>query len=231
MHILWGINMNKQLFFQVISKFLIGLIIMLLLIFIPAGSTTFICGWILIAILFVPMFIAGLILMIKNPDLLKRRLKAREVEGEQKQVILCSGVMFLAAFIIAGLNYRFQWNAMPRYIVGLGVVVFLLSYALYAEVLRENEYLSRIIEVNEGQRVVDTGLYGMVRHPMYLATILLFLSMGIVLDSVFSFIVLLCYIPIIVKRIKYEEKTLMDNLVGYSDYIMKVKYRLIPFIW
>ena len=182
-------------------------------------------------ILFVPMFFAGLVMYAKAPDLLRSRLRAKETQSEQKDVIKYSGLMFLAAFIIAGLNYRFQWIMMPRAVVWIGVVIFLLAYCLFGEVLRENQYLSRVIEVQEDQTVVDTGLYGVVRHPMYTATVLLFLSMPLVLNSLISFIIMLAYIPIIVKRIKNEEEVLEQELKGYKEYKQKVKYRLIPFIW
>jgi protein-S-isoprenylcysteine O-methyltransferase Ste14 len=182
-------------------------------------------------ILFVPMFFAGLLMYAKAPDLLRSRLSAKETQSEQKDVIRYSGLMFLAAFIVAGLNYRFQWIVMPRAIVWIGVVIFLLAYCLFGEVLRENQYLSRTVEVREGQTVVDTGLYGIVRHPMYTATVLLFLSMPLVLYSLISFIIMLVYIPIIVKRIKNEEEVLETELRGYKEYKQKVKYRLIPFIW
>jgi protein-S-isoprenylcysteine O-methyltransferase Ste14 len=182
-------------------------------------------------ILFVPMFLAGLLMYFKAPDLLRSRLKAKETQSEQKDVIRYSGLMFLLAFIVAGLNYRFGWITMPRAIVWIGAVIFLLAYCLFGEVLRENQYLSRTIEVRDGQTVVDTGLYGIVRHPMYTATVLLFLSMPLVLNSLISFIIMLAYIPIIVKRIRNEEEVLETELKGYREYKQKVKYRLIPFIW
>ena len=202
-----------------------------LLLFIPAGTIHWLDGWLLMIILFVPMFFAGLLMYAKAPDLLKSRLSAKETQSEQKDVIRYSGLMFLAAFIVAGLNYRFQWIVMPRAIVWIGVAIFLLAYCLFGEVLRENRYLSRTVEVREGQTVVDTGLYGIVRHPMYTATVLLFLSMPLVLNSLISFIIMLVYIPIIVKRIKNEEAVLEQELKGYKEYKQKVKYRLIPFIW
>ena len=202
-----------------------------LLLFLPAGTIHWLDGWLLMIILFVPMFFAGLLMYAKAPDLLRSRLRAKETQSEQKDVIKYSGLMFLAAFIIAGLNYRFQWIKMPRAIVWIGVAIFLLAYCLFGEVLRENQYLSRVIEVQEDQTVVDTGLYGVVRHPMYTATVLLFLSMPLVLNSLISFIIMLAYIPIIVKRIKNEEEVLETELKGYKEYKQKVKYRLIPFIW
>ena len=223
--------MTGRLFFQAIFKFLMGLVLVGILLFLPAGTFAFRNAWILIAILFVPMFIAGLVMMAVNPVLLEKRLNAKEGEKEQKAVIALSGIMFLAAFIVAGLNFRFGWLEMPDWLVWTGAVLFLASYVMYAEVLRENTYLSRTIEVQENQKVIDTGLYGIVRHPMYSSTLVLFLSMGLVLGSPVSFAILLLYIPIIVKRILNEEKVLSDGLEGYPEYMKKVKYRLIPLIW
>ena len=223
--------MTKKLFAQAIGKFLVGLILFGVLLFVPAETICYPNGWLLIALLFIPMFIAGLVMMVKNPVLLKKRLNAKEEEKEQKAVVVLSGVMFLAAFVVAGLNFRFQWLVLPTWAVMIGAVVFLLAYAMYAEVLRENTYLSRTIEVQENQQVVDTGLYGIVRHPMYAATLFLFLSMGVILGSPFSFAILLLYIPIIAKRIKNEEKVLEEGLKGYATYKAKVTYKVIPFIW
>ena len=223
--------MNKELFIKAISKFLAGLIIVALLIFLPAWTIHYPQGWLLIGILFVPMFVAGLIMMKKDPELLKKRLNAREKESEQRTVILFSGIMFLAAFIMAGLSFRFGWLMLPFPVSIAAAVIFLAAYALYAEVLRENTYLSRTIEVQEDQKVIDTGLYGVVRHPMYMATVLLFLAMPLVLGSLISFVIMLFYIPIIVKRIKNEELVLEEGLPGYREYRKKVRCRLIPFIW
>lgn len=223
--------MKKGLLKDALIKIAFGIVAMGLLLFLPAGTIHWPDGWLLMIILFVPMFFAGLVMYAKAPDLLRSRLRAKETQSEQKDVIKYSGLMFLAAFIIAGLNYRFQWIMMPRAVVWIGVVIFLLAYCLFAEVLRENQYLSRVIEVQEDQTVVDTGLYGIVRHPMYTATVLLFLSMLLVLNSLISFIIMLAYIPIIVKRIKNEEEVLEQELKGYKEYKQKVKYRLIPFIW
>ena len=223
--------MKKGLLKDALIKIAFGIVAMGLLLFIPAGTIHWPDGWLLMIILFVPMFFAGLVMYAKAPDLLRSRLRAKETQSEQKDVIKYSGLMFLAAFIIAGLNYRFQWIMMPRAVVWIGVVIFLLAYCLFGEVLRENQYLSRVIEVQEDQTVVDTGLYGVVRHPMYTATVLLFLSMPLVLNSLISFIIMLAYIPIIVKRIKNEEEILEQELKGYKEYKQKVKYRLIPFIW
>jgi len=223
--------MSKGLLKDGIMKITTGIVLMGLLLFLPAGTLRWTDGWLLMAILFVPMFFAGVLMYFKAPDLLKSRLSAKETQSEQKDVIRYSGLMFIVAFVIAGLNYRFQWIMMPRAIVWIGVVIFLLAYCFFGEVLRENRYLSRTIEVQDGQTVVDTGLYGIVRHPMYTATVLLFLSMPLVLNSIISFVIMLVYIPIIVKRIKNEEEVLETELKGYKEYKQKVKYRLIPFIW
>ena len=223
--------MNIKLFFQAIIKFVLGVLIVGLLLFIPANTINYWNGWLFMAILFIPMFIAGIIMMIKSPDLLKKRLNAKEKENEQKLVLLFSGLMFLSGFIIAGLNYRYNWTVIPDSVVIVSSIIFILAYILYAEVLRENTYLSRTIEVQENQKVVDTGLYGIVRHPMYATTVLLFLSMPLILGSIISFVIFLVYPFIIAKRIKNEEEVLEKDLVGYSDYKKKVKYKMIPFIW
>jgi len=223
--------MNKELFIKAITRFFAGLVIVGLLLFLPAGTFRYPQGWLLLDILFAPMFIAGLIMMKMNPELLRKRLNAKEKETEQKEVILFSGIMFLAAFIFAALSFRFGWLMLPFPVSIIASIVFLAAYALYAEVLRENTYLSRTIEVQEDQKVIDTGLYGVVRHPMYTATVFLFLAMPLVLGSVISFVIMLCYIPIIVKRIRNEEQVLTKDLNGYEAYKKKVKYRLIPFIW
>ncbi len=223
--------MSKKLFFQAIVKFLLGVILVGVLVFLPAGTFNFINGWIFMGILFVPMFIAGIVMMIKNPYLLEKRLDAKEKQSEQSLVVKLSGLMFLAGFIVAGLDFRFGWCPLPKAVSIAGAAVFLIAYALYAEVLRENTYLSRTIEVQENQKVIDTGLYGIVRHPMYSATLLLFLSMPLVLGSVISFVIFLAYPLIIIKRLKAEEEFLEKELEGYSEYRKKVKYRLIPFIW
>ena len=223
--------MTKKLFFQAISKFFFGLVLIALLLFLPAGTLRYWNAWLLIGILFVPMFFAGIVLMLRNPELLKKRLNAKENEDEQKTVILLSGIMFLAAFVVAGLNFRFGWIVMPRWTVIAAACVFLAAYLMYAEVLRENVYLSRTVEVQEHQQVIDTGLYGVVRHPMYAATVFLFLSMGLVLGSPISFVILLFYLPIIAKRIRNEEAVLAQGLDGYQAYKEKVRYKVIPFIW
>ena len=223
--------MDAKLFSQALMKFLFGLVIVFLLLFIPAGSMDYFNGWLFIALLFIPMFIAGIIMFIKSPELLKRRLNAKEEENEQKIVILISGIVFLLAFILAGLNFRFEWFQLPQIVVITASIIFLLSYIMYAEVLRENMYLSRTVEVSENQEVIDTGLYGIVRHPLYTSTIFLFLSMPLILDSIFSFIVMLIYPIVMILRIKNEEKVLERELEGYKEYKEKVKYRIIPFIW
>lgn len=223
--------MDAKLFGQAIGKFAAGLLLVGLLLFLPAGSFAYWQGWLLMGILFVPMFAAGLIMMKKSPELLRKRLSAREEQSEQKTVILLSGLMFLAAFVIAGLNYRFGWIPLPGWVSYAGAVIFLGAYALYAEVLRENAYLSRTVEVQENQKVIDTGLYGIVRHPMYMSTLLLFLAMPLVLGSVISFAVMLSYIPIIAKRIGNEEKVLEEGLSGYREYKNRIRYKVIPFVW
>ena len=223
--------MDKKLFIQAITKFIVGFIIIALLLFIPAGTLNYWNAWLFICILFVPMFIVGIILMIKSPDLLRKRLNSKENESEQEVVLLLGGVMFICGFVVSGLNYRFEWIILPKMIVFIATSIFLFGYVLYAEVLRENMYLSRIIEIQENQKVIDTGLYSVVRHPMYLSTILLFLSIPLVLGSLFSFLIFLIYPVIIARRIRNEEQVLEEGLKGYSEYKKKVKYRVIPFIW
>ena len=222
--------MDAKLFFQALIKFFFGLIIISLLLFIPAGTLSYSNGWLFIALLFIPMFIAGIIIFIKSPELLKRRLNAKEEENQQKIMVFISGIMFLFAFIIAGLNFRFGWSELPEIVIITASIIFLLSYIMYAEVLRENMYLSRTIEVSENQKVVDSGLYGLVRHPMYTSTIFLFLSMPLILNSIFSLMIMLIYPIIIFFRIKNEEKVLENELEGYKEYKEKVKYKIIPFI-
>ena len=228
------VNMDAKLFLQAIVKFLAGLLIVGLILFLPAGTFAYWQAWLLIGILFIPMFVAGLVMMKKSPDLLRRRLDAREEQDEQKAVIALSGLMFLAAFTVAGLNFlnfRFGWIVLPAWVSYAAAVLFLLAYALYAEVLRENVWLSRTVEVQENQTVIDTGLYGVVRHPMYMCTLLLFLSMPLVLGSVISFVIMLAYIPIIAKRIRNEEQVLEVGLAGYAEYRKRVRYKVIPFVW
>ena len=223
--------MDRKLFWSAIARFLSGLLLVGVLLFLPAGTFAYWQAWLLIGILFVPMFAAGLVLMAKNPELLRKRLSVKEEQTEQKQVILLSGLMFLSAFLLAGLNFRFGWLVMPRWAIWAAAALFLLAYLLYAEVLRENSYLSRTVEVQEHQKVVDTGLYAIVRHPMYAATLLLFLSMPLVLGSPLSFVIMLLYLPIISKRIRNEEEVLEQGLEGYADYKKRVKYKMIPGIW
>ncbi|MBE7017087.1 MAG: isoprenylcysteine carboxylmethyltransferase family protein [Ruminococcaceae bacterium] len=223
--------MSVKLFFEAIAKFILGFVLVGLLIFLPAGSFAYINGWILMGVLFIPMFIAGIVMMLKNPALLRKRLDAKEKENDQSLVVKLSGLMFIAGFVISGLGYRFGWLMLPRGVVIAGAIIFLICYALYAEVLRENTYLSRTIEVQEGQTVIDSGLYGIVRHPMYCITLFLFLSMPLILGSLYAFIVFLVYPFIIAKRIIGEEALLEKELSGYREYMTKVKFKLIPFIW
>lgn len=223
--------MDGKLFSQALGKFIIGLIIIGLLLFIPAGTLNYFNGWLFMALLFIPMLIAGIIMFIKSPDLLRKRLNAKEETNEQKIVILVSGIIFLLSFILAGLNFRFGWFHLSRTAIIIASIIFLLSYIMYAEVLRENMYLSRTVEVSENQKVVDSGLYGIVRHPMYTSTIFLFLSMPLILDSIFSFAVMLIYPIIILFRIRNEEEMLENELDGYREYKEKVKYKVLPFIW
>ena len=223
--------MTTKLFIQAIAKLLLGVILVGVLIFLPAGTICFFNGWLLMGILFIPMITAGIVMMLKNPKLLEKRLDVKEKQKEQQLVVKLSGLMFIAGFVIAGLGYRFGWYTLPKGVSYGAAVLFIFSYVMYAEVLRENTYLSRTIGVQEGQKVVDTGLYGIVRHPMYSATLILFLSMPLVLGSLYSFLIFLAYPIIIAKRIKNEEELLERELNGYSEYKQKVKYRLIPFIW
>ncbi len=223
--------MSKQLFIQAITKYILGVILVALLIFIPAGTTKYINGWILMATLFIPMFFAGIVMMIKSPALLKKRLDFNERRGKQKIIIKLSGLMFIAGFIIAGLNFRFGWYMISTKVVILAVIIFLIGYLIYARVLHENAYLSRSIKVSDNQKIVDTGLYGIVRHPMYSATLLLFLTIPLILGSLYSFIIFQIYPFIICSRIIDEEKMLENDFTEYTQYKKKVKYRLIPFIW
>ena len=223
--------MDKTLLRQAMIKFFSGVLLVGLLLFLPAGTLYFRRAWLLMGILFIPMFLAGLVMLFKSPELLRRRLKARESEGEQRTVIALSGLMFLLSFILAGLNYRSDWMMLPRWVSLAAAGVFLLGYGLFGEVLRENVYLARTVEVEKGQKLIDTGLYGIVRHPMYSATVLIFLAMPLVLGSPLSFAVMLLYLPIIAKRIRNEEQVLSKGLEGYKEYCGRVKYRLFPWIW
>ena len=223
--------MTRKLFVQAMTKFLLGVAAVGLLIFLPAGTLRFSQGWLLMGVLFVPMFLAGLFLMARDPDRLRRRLDAREKEMTQRSVLLLSGLMFVAAFVLAGLSFRFGWLRFPYWVSVLGTVLFLLGYGLYALVLKENAYLARTVKVEAGQKLVDTGLYGLVRHPMYAATLLLFLSMPLILGSLLSFLIMLAYPCLLVRRIRNEEEVLLRELPGYEAYRRRVRWRLIPFLW
>lgn len=223
--------MDRNLFIQAITKVTAGILLMALLLFWPAGTIHYPGGWLLMALLFIPMVIAGFVLMAKNPDLLRKRLQMKEEQMAQKQVVALSGLMFVGGFVLSGLNFRYGWHTLPRWVVYGGAALFLLAYALYAEVLRENTWLSRSIEVQEGQQVVDTGLYGIVRHPMYFATVLLFLSMPLVLGSIHAFLLFLVYPLLLVKRIRNEEELLERELPGYREYKQKVRWCMLPFLW
>lgn len=220
-----------KLMLNALIKFICGLVLVGLIIFLPAGTLKFGLGWLFIGLLFVPVLILGIILFFKAPDLLEKRLDTKEKESTQKVIVALSGIAFLAGFIVAGLDFRFGWSHIPRLIIIIASILFLIAYGLYAEVMRENAYLSRTVKVQENQKVIDTGLYGTVRHPMYMATILLFLMIPIILGSWYSFVIFLHYPIIIVIRIKNEEKILEEGLEGYKEYKEKVKYRIIPFIW
>lgn len=223
--------MTIRLFGSALLKFALGVVLVGVLLFLPAGTFDYWNAWLFLGIIFIPMFVAGIVMMLVNPALLKKRLNVKEEQGEQRSVIMLSGLMFIAGFIIAGLNFRFGWIVLPDWVSWVAAGIFLVAYLLYAEVLRENAYLSRTIEVQEGQRVIDTGMYGIVRHPMYSVTLILFLAIPLVLGSVISFILFLAYPLIIAKRIRNEEQVLEDGLPGYTEYEQNVKYRLIPFIW
>ena len=220
-----------KLFVEAIVKFTCGLLLVGLLIFLPAGTLAYSYGWLLMGLLFVPMLIAGFVMLAKSPEFLKKRLDAKEKQATQKGVLGFAGLMFIAGFVVAGLDFRFGWSQMPQWVRVAASVLFLAAYGLYAEVMRENAYLSRTIKVEEGQKVVDTGLYGLVRHPMYMATILLFLAMPLVLGSWYALIVFAFYPAIIIVRLKDEEALLTRELPGYADYQQKVRYRILPFIW
>lgn len=223
--------MTRKLFISAVIKFIFGMALVGALIFLPSGTLSFFNGWLLMGILFVPMLFAGIVMMLRSPELLRQRLDAKETQKQQGIVVKLSGLMFIAGFVIAGLGVRFGWYVLPKEITVCAAIAFCLSYVIYGEVLRENAYLSRTVKVQEGQKVVSTGLYGIVRHPMYSATVLMFLSIPLVLGSVYSFLIFLAYPFIIAKRIKHEEELLERELDGYREYKKKVKYRLIPFIW
>lgn len=223
--------MRNKLSLQALTKTIMGFVFICVLLFLPAGTFHYWNAWLFMAVLFVPMIILGIVMLFKSPDLLKKRLDAKEKEGEQKWVVALSGIMFMAAFVVAALNFRFSWHSLPDFVIWISVAIFLFSYLMYAEVIRENAFLSRTIEVQENQKVIDTGLYGIVRHPMYSATIILFLSIPLILGSLISFFIMLAYIPIIAIRINNEERVLEKGLKGYKEYKQKVRYKLIPFIW
>lgn len=223
--------MRGKLLINAGIKYFVGLLLIGMLVFLPAGTFEYWNGWLFIGLLFIPMFALGVLLLWKAPELLAKRLNSKEKEGQQKTVVALSGIVFLSAFIVAGLNFRFGWTHVPTWLVVVASVILLASYGLYAEVMRENAYLSRTVEVQENQKVIDTGLYGIVRHPMYAATILLFLSFPLVLGSWISFGIFLVYPIVIGVRIKNEELVLEQGLEGYTEYKRRVKYRLLPFIW
>ncbi len=223
--------MSKELLGKTIMKYLCGVLLLGLLLFLPAGTVSWDRGWLFMGILFVPMFVVGVVLMWKNPDLLRKRLQAKEKEQTQKVVILLSGLMFIGGFVLSGLSYRFDWLLLPNWVSGVATVIFLLAYAMYAEVMRENTYLSRTVEVQKGQKVIDTGLYGIVRHPMYSATLILFLAIPLVLGSLLGFVIFLLYPVLLVGRIRNEEAVLEAGLPGYTAYKEKVRWRLVPFFW
>ena len=223
--------MKLKLLLRAGVKMVMGFALLGAMLFLPAGTLQFANAWVFFIALFVPMIVVGAVMLFVNPELLERRLDAKEKQTEQKWVVASSGLLFVISFVLAGLNYRYSWFAMPEWSMWVSVAVFILSYVLYTEVMRENTYLSRTIKVEENQQVISTGLYGIVRHPMYTATVLLFLSMPLVLGSPISFLLMMLYIPIIAVRIKNEEQFLKENLAGYAEYKAKVKYRLIPFIW
>lgn len=220
-----------KLFLQAIFKFLLGVVLVATLLFLPAGTFSFFNGWLLMAMLFVPMFVAGMVMLFKNPQLLQKRLDAKEQQKEQQLVVKLSGLMFAAGFVVSGLGHRFSWYTLPKTVSVIAAVLLLLAYVMYAEVLRENTYLSRTVTVQENQTVIDTGLYGVVRHPMYSATLLLFLSMPLILGSLYAFVIFLAYPFLIAKRIKEEELFLEKELAGYVAYKQRVRYRLLPYIW
>lgn len=223
--------MKDNLALQALKKAMAGLIAIGILLFLPAGTLCFWNACLFIAILFFPMIILGIFMLLKSPDLLRKRLNAKENKTEQKWVVALSGIIFVLAFVVAGLNFRYSWHILPNCIIWIAACLFLLSYVMYAEVIRENAFLSRTIEVQENQKVIDTGLYGIVRHPMYSATLVLFLSIPLILGSLISFVIMLAYIPVIAVRMKNEEKLLDEELTGYKEYKQKVRYKVIPFIW
>ena len=223
--------MKKGLGVRALTRFTGGVVMVAAMLFWPAGSWSYWNGWLLMAVLFIPIAILGAVMLRWAPELLEKRLSNKENQKEQRYVVALSALMFVASFVVAGLNYRYGWHTLPDVVVWMATVVFLIAYALYAEVMRENAYLSRTVEIQQGQRLVDSGLYGIVRHPMYTATVLLFLSMPLILGSIFSFVIMLVYIPLIALRIVSEERLLKQGLPGYKEYTQRVKYRLIPYVW
>lgn len=223
--------MRTELAIRGVTRFISGVVMVVVMLLWPAGSWGYWNAWLLMGVLFIPILVLGIVMLIHSPALLRKRLEGKEKEKKQRWVVALSGVMFVASFVVAGFNFRFAWATLPDWVTWIGVAIFLLSYVLYAEVMRENAYLSRTIEIQQGQRVVDTGLYSIVRHPMYSATILMFLSIPLILSSIISFVIMLVYIPIIAIRIKNEERILEDGLRGYKGYKQRVKYKIIPFVW
>lgn len=223
--------MKNNLFVESLKKFIGGFVIIGVLLFLPAGTLNYWNAWLFVTVLFIPMLFLGIVMLFRSPELLAKRLDAKEKVDEQKWVVALSGIMFVASFVVAGLNFRFSWHSLPDYLIWSGASIFLLSYLIYAEVMRENAFLSRTIEIQENQKVIDTGLYGVVRHPMYSATLLMFLSIPLILGSIVSFVIMLAYIPIIYVRMNNEEKVLEEGLEGYKEYKQKVRYKVIPFIW
>lgn len=223
--------MRTELAIRGVIRFISGVVMVAVMLLWPAGSWGYWNAWLLMGVLFIPILVLGIVMLIHSPALLRKRLEGKEKEKQQRWVVALSGVMFVASFVVAGVNFRFAWATLPDWVTWIGVAIFLLSYVLYAEVMRENAYLSRTIEIQQGQRVIDTGLYSIVRHPMYSATILMFLSIPLILSSIISFVIMLVYIPIIAIRIKNEERILEDGLRGYKEYKQRVKYKIIPFVW
>ena len=220
-----------KLLFETIIKFVLGIIIIGSLLFLPAGTFTFWNAWLFMGLLFIPMFFVGLVLWLKNKELLKKRINGREKKGTQRSVVFITLIMFVTSFVISGLDFKYNWSRLPIWLISLGSVTLLISYAIYIEVMRENTYLSRTVEIQENQKVIDTGLYGIVRHPMYMATTFLYLSFPIVLGSLIGFIIFLPFPFVLAKRIKNEEEVLEKGLDGYKKYKEKVKYKMVPFIW
>lgn len=223
--------MDTKLLLDAVKKMIAGVVLIALMLFLPAGTIRYWNGWLFCAVLFIPVMIMGVVLFLKAPDLLRKRLQEKEEQSEQKTVVALSALMFLVGFILAALDFRFGWSDMPVWVVSAASIIFLIGYAMFAEVMRENAYLSRTVEVQENQQVIDSGLYGVVRHPMYSATVLMFLSMPLILGSYISFVVFLVYPFLLIKRIRNEEMVLEEGLDGYAEYKKKVKYRMIPFVW